>query len=132
MTDIVREYVRHSPFTSHVGIEIESLGDDVAVLKIDFAEHVVTAGDVVHGGAISTLADVAATAAVWTGVEPGSATTGSTVSLTVDFLSAARGTTVTAHAKVLRRGRSLCFCDVDLTDDAGKLVAKAIVTYKVA
>ncbi len=132
MNEIVREYVRHSPFTRHVGLEVESLEPDVAVLKLDFADHVVTVGDVVHGGAIGTLADVAAMAAVWTGVEPGTASTGSTVSLTVDFLRAARGTAVTATGKVLRRGRSMSFCEVDVADGDGALVAKALVTYKLA
>jgi acyl-coenzyme A thioesterase PaaI-like protein len=37
---------------------------------------------------------------------------------------------VVADARVLRRGRSLCFCDVDVTDASGTLVAKGIVTYK--
>jgi len=132
MNEIAREYVRHSPFTRHVGLEVESLEPDVAVLKLDFADHLVTVGDIVHGGAIGTLADVAAMAAVWTGVEPGTASTGSTVSLTVDFVAAARGTAIVATAKVVRRGRSISFCDVDVTDGDGGLVAKALVTYKLA
>ena len=37
---------------------------------------------------------------------------------------------VVADARVIRRGKSLCFCDVDVTDADGGLVAKAIVTYK--
>jgi acyl-coenzyme A thioesterase PaaI-like protein len=31
---------------------------------------------------------------------------------------------------VIRRGKSLCFCDDDVTDADGGLVAKGIVTYK--
>jgi acyl-coenzyme A thioesterase PaaI-like protein len=31
---------------------------------------------------------------------------------------------------VLRRGGSLCFCDVEVTDGDDRLVAKALVTYK--
>ena len=36
----------------------------------------------------------------------------------------------TADARVIRRGKSLCFCDVDVTGADGGLVAKGIVTYK--
>ena len=31
---------------------------------------------------------------------------------------------------MIRRGQSLCFCDVDVTDPDGGLVVKGIVTYK--
>ena len=33
-------------------------------------------------------------------------------------------------ARVLRRGGRLCFCDVEVTDGDDRLVAKALVTYK--
>ncbi len=35
-----------------------------------------------------------------------------------------------ADARVVRRGRSLCYCDVGVTDSDGQLVAKGLVTYK--
>jgi acyl-coenzyme A thioesterase PaaI-like protein len=50
--------------------------------------------------------------------------------LSVNFVTAARGSEVTAEARVLRRGKNLCFIDVDVTDTDGTLVAKGIVTYK--
>jgi acyl-coenzyme A thioesterase PaaI-like protein len=31
---------------------------------------------------------------------------------------------------VIRRGSSLSFCDVDVTDEEGRVVAKGIVIYK--
>ena len=49
--------------------------------------------------------------------------------LTVDFVAAGRGDLV-ADARVLRRGGSLCFCDVEVADADDRLVAKALVTYK--
>ena len=54
---------------------------------------------------------------------------GTTVGLTVDFVAAGRGNLV-ADARVLRRGGSLCFCDVEVTDGDERLVAKGLVTYK--
>ena len=47
-----------------------------------------------------------------------------------DFVASARGQEVTADARVIRRGKSLCFCEVDVTDAHGSLVAKGLVTYK--
>jgi len=55
---------------------------------------------------------------------------GTTVALSVNFVAAAQGHEVTADARVIRRGKSLCYCDVDVTDAGGRLVAKGIVTYK--
>ena len=39
-------------------------------------------------------------------------------------------TSAMAAATVRRRGRQLCFCDVDVADGHGRLVARGLVTYK--
>jgi acyl-coenzyme A thioesterase PaaI-like protein len=51
--------------------------------------------------------------------------------LTVDFLRAARGVDLRARARVVRRGRQLCFCDVEVIRPDEELVAKGLVTYKI-
>ena len=106
--------------------------DDRAVLSLPFTEEVVTIGDVVHGGAVSALVDTAAMAACWSAVEfDGEPPRGTTVGLTVDFLTAARAQELEADARVLRRGSSLCFCEVKVHGSGdGKLVASGLVTYK--
>jgi uncharacterized protein (TIGR00369 family) len=127
---IVREFVAHSPLARHLGIEVAAIDPDVARLRLPFAESIVTVGDVVHGGAISALVDTAATAAAWATDDVPDSLRGSTVGLTVDFLAAARGADLEATARVVRRGGTLCFCDVAVADAGGRLVAKALVTYK--
>ena len=89
-----------------------------------------TIADVVHGGALSTLVDTAATAAAWAGAEDTTSLRGTTVALTVNFVGAARGQDVTATARVSRRGRTIVFVDVEATGADGTLVARALVTYK--
>jgi uncharacterized protein (TIGR00369 family) len=126
---IMREFIPASPFARHVGIEIDSLQPDQARLRLPFVEAVATMGDLVHGGAVSTLVDTAAMAAAWCTDAVPDSLRGTTVGLTVDFVSAGRGALV-ADARVLRRGGSLCFCDVEVTDGDERLVAKALVTYK--
>ena len=42
---------------------------DRAVLKMPFSDTLPTMGDVVHGGAISSLVDTAAAAAAWSGAQ---------------------------------------------------------------
>ena len=89
-----------------------------------------TVGDAVHGGALSSIVDTAAMAASWSAHDASGELRGTTVGLSVDFVAAARGQEVTADARVIRRGKSLCFCEVDVTDAQGSLVAKGLVTYK--
>jgi uncharacterized protein (TIGR00369 family) len=130
--ELIAEFLKHSPFVRHLGMELREIEDDRAVLSLPFGEEVVTIGDVVHGGAVSTLADTAAMAASWSAIEfDGEPPLGTTVGLTVDFLAAARAQELNAEAVVLRRGSSICFCEVKVHGAAdGKLVATALVTYK--
>lgn len=129
--ELVRQFLPHSPFTTYVGLEIDVLEADRAELVLPFRDEVITMGDTVHGGAIATLIDVAAMAASWSAAEVSESPWGATVSMTVDYLRGARGTGLRAIARVVRRGSSLCFCDVDVLDDAGELVAKGLVTYRI-
>lgn len=57
------------------------------------------------------------------------APSGSTVSMNVDFIAAARGSDLRATATVIRRGRSLCFTDVTVTDDS-RVVARGSVVHR--
>jgi uncharacterized protein (TIGR00369 family) len=129
--DMARELVRHSPFANHVGIRLESLEPDTAEVALDYHDEVATVPGLVHGGAISTLVDVAATLASWSTPDGSVPSAGTTVGLTVDFLRAARGIDLRALGRVVKRGRSLCFVDVEVTGPDGDLVAKGLVTYKV-
>jgi acyl-coenzyme A thioesterase PaaI-like protein len=53
------------------------------------------------------------------------------VSMTVNYLRGARGSSLRATARVVRRGASLCFCEVDVHDGSGDPVAQGLVTYKI-
>ena len=129
--ELITEFLRHSPFVGHLGIELREIEDDRVVLALPFRDEIVTIGDVVHGGAISTLVDTAAMAAAWSAIEFDQPPRGTTVGLSVDFLSAGRGGELLAEARVLRRGSSLCFCEVRVRPaEDEELVASGLVTYK--
>jgi uncharacterized protein (TIGR00369 family) len=128
---LARGWLENSAFVAHLGIGIEALEPDRAVLSLPFTDSLPTLGDVVHGGAISSLIDTAAAAATWSGAEVPDRPRASTVGITVDFLAPARGQGVTADARVVRRGGSgLCFCEVKAIADDGTQVALALVTYQ--
>jgi uncharacterized protein (TIGR00369 family)/uncharacterized protein (TIGR03067 family) len=126
----IRLWFEVSPFNRHLGLRLGRLERERAEVVLPFAAALPTLADVVHGGAISALADTAATLVSWAGVDDPGEARGATVTLTVEFLAPARGRDLTATARVLRRGRALCFSEVDITEPDGRLVAKALATYK--
>jgi uncharacterized protein (TIGR00369 family) len=126
---IVRDVIVGSPFAALLGIELVRIEDDRVQVRLRFRHEVTTIGDVVHGGAIAALIDVAATAAVWSGADLAVQQRGTTVGFTVNFLTAGRGQDLVATAHVLRRGM-LCTCEVTVADADGSAVAQALVTYK--
>jgi uncharacterized protein (TIGR00369 family) len=128
--DVLAAYVEHSPFSAHLGLRAETIEPDHVRLAMPFKEELVTVGDVVHGGAISSLIDTAATLAAWSGLESLENARGTTISLTVSFVAAARGRDLVADARVVRRGKTICFCEVAVQDGEGTTVAQGLITYK--
>jgi len=127
--EIIEQFIPNSPHAKQLGIRIASLGTDEAVLELPFKPELATIGEVVHGGAIGALIDTAAMAAAWASDEEPESLTGATISLTMDYLTAARGD-LAADARVIRRGRRLCYVRVDVTDGGGAAVAAAQAVYR--
>lgn len=120
-----------SPLGRHLGFAPGEAERDRVVLRLPFREELTTVGDQVHGGAIASLIDAAATAVAWSGVDPENPPSrGTTVNLEVSFLSAARAQELIATATVARRGRSICFCNVDVHGADGSLLAQGRAVYK--
>ena len=69
-------------------------------------------------------------AAAWSDDTEPEKTAGSTVSMNVNYAAAAVASDLTAHATVVRRGRSLCFCEVRVTDADGKVVAHGSMVHR--
>jgi uncharacterized protein (TIGR00369 family) len=129
VAEVLAAYVEHSPFAVHLGLRSEVVEPDHVRLGMPFREELATAGDLVHGGAISTLVDTAATLAAWSGLDSLDNVRGTTISLAVTFMSAARGSDLVADARVVRRGKTICFCEVDVRAGETK-VAQGLITYK--
>lgn len=129
--DVIAQFIPQSPFVAKLGIVADILNADEVRLRLPWEPTNVTIGDMVHGGAIATLADVAVMAAAWAGAEVPDALRGVTTSMSMQFLASARATDLIAIGRVLRRGKTLVNCEVDVVTPGGEMVAKAIATYKV-
>jgi len=128
--DFIRRFFPTSPYVAHLGMQLTEVQPGVATLTLPFANSLVTIGTVVHGGAIASLIDTAAMVAAWSDVEVPAKARGTTVNLTVAYLTAAEKEDLQAVARVLRRGRNLVYLDVEVKGASGSVVAKGLVTYK--
>lgn len=117
------------PFATLVGLQIEAVTPDYCRIRLPFRPELRTVTNLVHGGAIATLIDGAGVIAVWSNVDP-MPSRGATINLLVSYLSAAQAVDLIAEARVIRRGRSVVFADVDVTTPTGERIAKGSVTYK--
>lgn len=128
---LVAQFVPRSPLVRTLGMELTLLEPDVCELTLPYREANTTMADVVHGGAIASLVDTAAMVAAWAADEPATNAAGATVSMSVDYVSAARACDVVARAEVVRRGGRLCFVEVTARAGAsGDVVAKGLVTHR--
>src|SRR5438105_9476676 len=111
-------------------MRLASITSDEATVELPYRETLATAGDIVHGGAIMSLLDTAAAVAAWSGHDPSRGTRWGTVGVSVSFLASAQGRDLRALARVSRRGRSVCFCRVEVADSEQTPIAEALVSYR--
>ena len=129
---MVAERIAGNPLGGHLHFELESADASQVVIRMPFRSEHTTFADQVHGGAIAALIDAAATAAAWVGVDPGNPPSrGTTVNLEVSYMAPALSTDLLATATIPRRGRSICFCQVDVHDTEGNLISQGRAVYKI-
>lgn len=120
----VREYFGNDHFaTEACGCEVLEAGPGHAVCAFNIAPMHLNATGNVMGGAIFTLADFSLAIACNIGENP-------TVSIsnTIEFMSATRGSRLIATCNAHKSGRSLGFYEVDVRDDLGTPVARMVAT----
>ncbi len=117
--EYIRQFIsKNDKFAEHTGIELleVSEGRAKAILKID-RQHL-NAVNIVHGGAIFTLADL-----VFAAASNSHGTVAVAINVTISYLKAAAGGTLTAEAREVSRNRKLATYSIRVTDDGGDLVA---------
>jgi uncharacterized protein (TIGR00369 family) len=129
-SDIIRQFLPISPYVGLLGIQLTDMRPDEATLRLPFADSLITIGTTVHGGAIASLIDTAAMVAAWSDDSVPDNMRGTTVSLTVTYLAPAEHEDIQATARVLERGRSLVYLDVEVQSVSRKSIARGLVTYK--
>ena len=107
-----------------------TLGFSLETVETDYC--VLNSNGRVNGGVISAFIDKVATAAAWANNVNGPGARGTTISLTVNYMSAGAKTDLIGAARVTRRGGSVVFVHVDVQDEEGGVVAQGMATYKLS
>ena len=119
-----------APFTAHVGIDAVSARPEEVVLSLEWGQHLTTTGDVMHGGALMTLADAAGAMCAFLNL-PEDATGTTTIESKTNLLRGVLdGDTVTATATPLHVGGTSVVVETRL-ESSDRLVAKTLQTQLV-
>jgi 1,4-dihydroxy-2-naphthoyl-CoA hydrolase len=117
------------PFAVANGVEVEAAAADGVRGRLAWAADRCTAGGVLHGGAIMTLADTVGALCAFLNVPAGAGT--STIESKTNFLRPVRGGSVRADARPLHVGRQTIVVVTETRDDDDRLVAYTTQTQAV-
>lgn len=118
--------IRRIPIVDTLRIRIDEFGEGTCRATVPHDRRFDGVYESFHGGLLMTVADSIACFAIMTKTGPDQAMT--TTDMNIRFLAPCL-TDVTAVAKVIKVGRTLCPVHVDLWDARGVHVAVAQVTY---
>jgi acyl-CoA thioesterase len=115
-----------SQYSQHLGIEAVSLGDGVAEARLPMAEHLRNRSQVMHGGAIFSLLDIAMGLACSSshGFDRRSAT----LECKINYIRPVAEGEVICRARVLHAGTRTLVVEADVLQ-GDKLVAKGQGTF---
>jgi uncharacterized protein (TIGR00369 family) len=126
-----REQMTRTPYIGGLGIVIEEWSPEGARLRLPFDAQLTNDGTAYHGGVVASLVDTAGAAAVWAGHDFDKGVRAATVSLTVNYTGAGRGTDLVADAVCVKRGKDLAFSEIRVADAEGRGVATATLVYRI-
>ena len=115
------------PFVEELGIRLVEQNRERAIVSLKHRPQLLNSWGAAHGGVLMTMLDLVMSMAVrgHYNVRAGVLT----VDMSVAFLNASTGD-VFAEGRVLHAGRSTAFCEGEARDSEGRILSKAIGTFK--
>ena len=114
-------------FTEQLGIETRRREGGVCELAISVAEQHQSMAARVHGGVLFTMLDSALGRAVISLLPEGRGC--ATVEMKINYFRPVQSGELLARGEVVNLGRSVAYAEGQITDDDGKLVARATGTF---
>ena len=121
------EFLKKIRFAEHLGVRVDALEKGVARLSLEIKPEFTTSWGTAHGGSILSLLDITLSMSARTLFEPPRSIM--TIDLSTSFIGTATGT-LRAEGRVLRAGQTTIFCEGEVKNETGELVAKAIGTFR--
>ncbi len=125
--DDVKQWIEAAPYCRALGLELDAIDPAHAMLRLPYSDANSNPGKALHGGCAASIGAIAGHALTRAalGVE---AVPLHTAQMQVSYLAAAIGEDVIAEARLLRKGRALCFVGVDVHTTEGKPIARITTT----
>ena len=118
----IRSWVEGSPYAAALGVGCEAVSEGAVTLVLPYAEQNANPGKALHGGCAASLGVIASQAITRAALGPDAAPL-HTAGMQVNYLAAAIGEDVKATGTLLRRGKNMCFVEVDVATLEGKSIA---------
>ncbi len=120
--DAARRWIEKSPYAQTLGVQLEEISASAARLFLPYRDDNTNPGRALHGGVAASLVNLGAQslARAALGEASGPWHTGA---VQVSYLAAAIGEPVAARATLLRKGKELCFIEVEVETPDGKQIA---------
>ena len=114
------------PVMRLIGFQAKEIADGRATVTLAAGPQHANPMGTLHGGILCDIADAAMGMAFASTLAPEETFT--TVELKINFFRPVWQAQLTAEGRVVRRGRSIGYVECDVTDESGRLVAKAAST----
>ncbi|MCJ7492793.1 MAG: PaaI family thioesterase [Deltaproteobacteria bacterium] len=125
----LRRAVETAPYYQLLQITLDQIDEGFARFRMPFRKELTQAYGVVHGGAITSLADTAVAFALMTLIQPGERVT--TAEFKINFLSSVHSGEMIGEARIVNKGRRLVMADMEVKKEDGQLIAKGMGTYMI-
>lgn len=116
-----RGHFKEAAYVHHLGMRISRLSYGEAVVSMPVTDTLRQYQKLVHGGALASLADTAATMAALTGIPASDDVV--TIEFKMNYLNAVRSGKAVAHAKLVRMGSRVVVMNVEVTNAPGGILA---------
>ena len=120
-----------SPFGAYLGLSVREWHDGAATIAYELADDHRNRSLIMHGGIVLMLLDeVGGLCGAWPSEPGGPRRRSVTVNLQTSFTGQVKSGRVLATGRIVSHGRSLFFCQSEVRDEAGNLVAFASSTHR--
>jgi len=118
----IQSWVESSPYSRFLGVRLDKVDEGSARLALPYKDENSNPGKALHGGCAASLGTIGGQAVARAALGP-EAGPFHTTQMQVSYLAAAIGEDVVAEARLLRRGKALCFVSVEVRTLDGKAIA---------